>query len=113
MDDRKEEQEKKAFVDDINYFLAKEQFNLYDFHERVLVSKSICLIKSQNALKQKSSIKLMIWGDDAEVKVLESQNKVCSAMTDEEKTTSKLSSEQKKEIAEAAQLTKADVEDVV
>ena len=38
MDDRKEEQEKKAFVDDINYFLAKEQFNLYDFHERVLVS---------------------------------------------------------------------------
>ena len=55
----------------------------------------------------------MIWGDDAEVKVLESQNKVCSAMTDDEKTTSRLSSEQKKEIAEAAQLTKADVEDVV
>lgn len=38
MDDRKEEQERKAFVDDINYFLAKEQFNLFDFHERVLVS---------------------------------------------------------------------------
>lgn len=28
----------------------------------------------------------MIWGDDAEVKVLESQNKVCSAMTEDEKT---------------------------
>jgi len=38
MDDRKEENEKKAFVDDIQYFLSKEHFNLYDFHERVLVS---------------------------------------------------------------------------
>jgi len=38
MDDRKEEQERKSFADDIQYFLSKEQFNLYDFHERVLVS---------------------------------------------------------------------------
>jgi hypothetical protein len=55
----------------------------------------------------------MIWGDDAEVKVLESQNKVCSAMTDEEKTNCSLTKDAKKEIAEAAQLTLADVEDVV
>lgn len=55
----------------------------------------------------------MIWGDDAEVKVLESQNKVCSAMTDEEKTTCRISTEQKREIAEAAQLQRTDVEDVL
>ena len=54
----------------------------------------------------------MIWGDDAEVKVLETQSKVCSAMTEEEKLTCKFSSEQKKEIGEAAQVTRADVEDV-
>ncbi len=44
----------------------------------------------------------MLWGDDAEVKILENQNKVCSAMNDAEKTTSKLHSEEKKEVAEAA-----------
>lgn len=38
MENRKEEQERKAFQDDIKYFLSKEQFNLHDFHERVLVS---------------------------------------------------------------------------
>lgn len=70
MDERKEEQERKAFVDDINYFLAKEQFNLFDFHERVLVSLSIPWPRLE-CFKVKSSIKLMIWGDDAEVKVLE------------------------------------------
>ena len=37
MDERNEEKEKKAFQDDITYFLSKEQFNLYDFHERVMV----------------------------------------------------------------------------
>lgn len=47
----------------------------------------------QNALKQKSSVKMMIWGDDAEVKVLESQNKVVSAMNDDEKTTCKFTAE--------------------
>ena len=46
MDERKEEQDRKAFVDDINYFLSKDQFNFNDFHERVLT-----------ALKQKSGIK--------------------------------------------------------
>ena len=38
MDDRKEEKDSKAFRDDVEYFLSKEEFNLYDFHERVLVS---------------------------------------------------------------------------
>ena len=28
----------------------------------------------------------MIWGEDAEVKILEEQNKICSAMYDHEKT---------------------------
>ena len=43
----------------------------------------------------------MIWGEDAEVKVLENQNKICSAMYDEEKNDmTLLSSETKKEIAE-------------
>ena len=45
MDERKEDQERKAFVDDINYFLAKEQFNLFDFHERVLVSYLVAFIR--------------------------------------------------------------------
>jgi len=37
MDERKEEQETKAFQEDIQYFLSKENFSLHDFHERVLV----------------------------------------------------------------------------
>jgi len=37
-EEKAEEKQNKAFVDDINYFLSKEQFNFYDFHERVLVS---------------------------------------------------------------------------
>jgi hypothetical protein len=40
LEDRKEAQDKKAFTDDIKYFLGKETFNLHDFHERVLVSIS-------------------------------------------------------------------------
>ena len=60
MEERKEEQDKKAFQDDIKYFLSKDTFNVHDFHERVL-----------HGLKQKSTFKLMVWGEDAEVKVLE------------------------------------------
>jgi len=55
----------------------------------------------------------MIWGDDAEVKVLEVQNKVCAAMYDIEKTESQLSPESKREVAEAAQVALPDVEDVI
>jgi hypothetical protein len=38
MEDRKEDQEKKAFQEDVQFFLSKEHFTLYDFHERVIVS---------------------------------------------------------------------------
>jgi len=44
MDDRRQEQEQKAFSDDIKYFLSKESFNMFDFHERVLVSSRLVLI---------------------------------------------------------------------
>jgi len=43
MDDRQQEQEQKAFSDDIKYFLSKESFNMFDFHERVLVSSQFVL----------------------------------------------------------------------
>ena len=36
MEERKESQDNKQFKDDIKYFLGKEQFNMHDFHERVL-----------------------------------------------------------------------------
>ena len=42
----------------------------------------------------------MIWSDDAETKVLDNQNKICSAMTDEEKSSMQISSEAKATIAE-------------
>lgn len=56
----------------------------------------------------------MIWGEDAEVKVLENQNKICSAMYDEEKNDVKsLTTDVKKEIAETTQLQVSDVQDVI
>ncbi len=44
----------------------------------------------------------MVWGEDAEVKVLEGQNKICSAMYDEEKNNPRraMTPEKKKEVAE-------------
>jgi len=43
----------------------------------------------------------MIWGEDAEMKVLENQNKICSAMYDDEKNNVRIiTQDQKKEIAE-------------
>mmetsp|Transcript_31125 Transcript_31125/g.47569 ORF Transcript_31125/g.47569 Transcript_31125/m.47569 type:complete len:129 (+) Transcript_31125:61-447(+) len=90
LEDRKEDQQKKAFQDDIQYFLGKDVFTLHDFHDRVL-----------KGLEQKSSFKMMLWGDDVEFKVLESQNKICAAMTEEEKNEEKyLTKLDKKEIAE-------------
>ena len=53
MDDRKEEKENQAFREDIEYFLSKDEFNLFDFHERVM-----------HSLKSKSTLKVMIWGED-------------------------------------------------
>lgn len=56
----------------------------------------------------------MVWGEDAEVKVLENQNKICSAMYDDEKNDMKLiNSAKKKEIAETTQLQVSDVSDVL
>ena len=90
LEDRKDDKQKKAFQDDIQYFLSKDSFTLHDFHDRVL-----------KGLESKSSFKMMLWGDDVEFKVLENQNKVCSAMNDEEKNEEKsLSKEDKQEIAE-------------
>ncbi len=104
MEERKEDNDKKAFQEDIKYFLGKETFSLHDFHERVL-----------HGLKQKSTFRLMVWGEDAEVKVLEGQNKICSAMYDDEKNDPKrlVSSDVKKEIAETVQMESKDVTDVL
>lgn len=85
IEDRKEDKEKKAFQDDIQYFLSKDQFTLHDFHERVI-----------KGLSQKSSFKMLLWGDDVEFKVLESQNKICSAFSEDEKNEEKKLSKQDK-----------------
>ena len=55
----------------------------------------------------------MIWSDDTEIKVLENQNKACSAMYDFEKTEGTMTPEAKREVAEAASITLDDVEDVL
>ena len=57
---------------------------------------------------------MMLWGDDTEFKVLENQNKICSAMTDEEKNEQvQILKHDKQEIAEVTQLSIADVCDVL
>lgn len=57
----------------------------------------------------------MIWGNDTEIQVLEGQNKICSAMFDEEKNDPKgmLTSEKKQEIAETTSMQVSDVQDVI
>ncbi len=40
MEDRKEEKDAQAFREDVDYFLSKDDFNMFDFHERVLVSRN-------------------------------------------------------------------------
>ena len=40
MDDRQAEKEQAAFQEEIKDFLNKDSFNLFDFHERVMVSQS-------------------------------------------------------------------------
>ena len=104
LEERKEDNDRKAFQDDIKYFLSKDTFTVHDFHERVM-----------HGLKQKSTFKLMVWGEDAEVKVLEGQNKICSAMYDDEKNDPKklVTVEKKKEIAETTQMQVSDVQDVL
>ena len=36
IEDRSAEKEKKAFQEDIQFFLSKDSFTLFDFHERVM-----------------------------------------------------------------------------
>ena len=36
MDQRNQEKQEEQFRDEIKYFLAKENFTLYDFHEKVI-----------------------------------------------------------------------------
>ena len=87
----------------VKYFLSKENFSLHDFHERVL-----------HGLKQKSSFKLMVWGDDAEVKALETQNKVLAAMYDEEKSNARaLTPEVRQEICETVQVPMEEFTDTI
>mmetsp|Transcript_27105 Transcript_27105/g.23968 ORF Transcript_27105/g.23968 Transcript_27105/m.23968 type:complete len:130 (-) Transcript_27105:264-653(-) len=85
MEKRKKEKMEQAFKDDIKYFLSKEIFTLHDFHEKVKLG-----------LKDKSSISVMIYGEDPEVKVLEGQNKVLSAIYEEEKRDISLLTKKKK-----------------
>ena len=75
---------------------------MHDFQERVL-----------HGLSQKSSFKMMVWGDDSEFKNLENQNKICSSLTEDEKNLeTRLSKQDKQEIAEVTQLSVNDVNDV-
>mmetsp|Transcript_29515 Transcript_29515/g.21966 ORF Transcript_29515/g.21966 Transcript_29515/m.21966 type:complete len:144 (+) Transcript_29515:171-602(+) len=76
---------------------------MYDFHERVL-----------HALGQKSTIKLMVWGNDTEFKQLEIQNKICAALYDQEKTNVDIiKRENKVEIAETTQQSVEEVQDTL
>jgi signal recognition particle GTPase len=57
---------------------------------------------------------MLLWGDDVEFKVLESQNKICSAFSEDEKNEEKkLSKQDKQEISEVAQLEINDINDVL
>ena len=56
----------------------------------------------------------MIWGEDQEIKVLEDQNKICSAMFDKEKSGEyEWDKETKTQVAEAASVQVSDVEDLL
>ena len=57
---------------------------------------------------------MMIWGDDVELKVLENQNKICSAMFEGELTEEvRVSGSDRQEIAEVTQLETSDVGDML
>lgn len=56
----------------------------------------------------------MIWGEDQEIKVLEEQNKICSAMFDDEKLENvEWTKELKQEVAETSSVQISDVDDVL
>ena len=60
LEDRKEDQEKKAFQQDIQFMISKESWTLHDFHEKVM-----------QGLANTSNIKQMFMGDEMEKKTLE------------------------------------------
>ena len=75
---------------------------MHDFHDRV-----------KQGIKEKSGFKLMLWGGDEEMEALDVQNKLLSAMYDDEKTNfTDLTYEQKKEILEVSQLKFNDYQDM-
>ena len=83
--------------------ISKESWTLHDFHEKVM-----------QGLANTSNIKQMFMGDEMEKKTLENQNKICAALTDEEKNGDvRLTREDKKEIAEVTQCTIDDVNDTL
>ena len=56
----------------------------------------------------------MLMGDDTEMKVLENQNKICSALAEDEKNEEvKLTKQKKAEIAEVTQLEESDIHDLI
>ena len=68
----------------------------------------------QHGLKSKSTMKVMIWGEDAEIKVLEEQNKICSAMYDHEKMHGQeWDRDLKREVAQAASVQVSDIDDLL
>ena len=103
LEDKKEDQEKKAFQQDIQFMISKEAWTFHDFHEKVM-----------QGLANTSNVKQMFFGDEMEKKTLEKQNKICSALTEDEKNGEvNLTREDKKEIAEVSQCTVDDVNDTL
>lgn len=102
MEERKEEKEARAFQEEMKYFLSKAEFNMFDFHEKVLAG-----------LKSKSAFQTYIYGDDKEIADLEIQNKVISAMFDEEKAKGYFDTLARKEIAKVAGVRGGEVSDTI
>ena len=59
MEQRNQEKQEEQFRDEIKYFLSKENFTMYDFHEKVI-----------RGLQAKSGLKQMLFSDDTETKDL-------------------------------------------
>ena len=75
---------------------------MFDFHEKVLAG-----------LKTKNSFSTYIYGDDKEMADLEIQNKIISAMYDEEKAKGYFDSLSRKEIAKVAGVRGSEVSDTI
>ena len=103
LEDRKEDQEKKAFQNDIQFMISKESWTLHDFKEKV-----------DQGLANTSNVKQMFMQDETEKKSLEKQQKICAALTEEEMNGEiQLTREDKREVAEVTQCTVEDVHDTL